>query len=296
MNKPGGAAWILLVHQHPADPAAGIEASVYYDVKYVLHGNSDLSVHCSFVKPVLELSRGSRKRGLEPGPPPVSAPTPARGGQAQSHKRKIAVLKSLHMETEVCTKHMSVRSAELHRGPSVLGSSSSSEGTVEKPRVAVALDHSTLSKKNRNQRGQSAQRKEREQEQGREKYPPSSASTTASQREWSVCISHTSLENADVLKLDKFIQKFSNSLRDQSCPSSSSSTSSSTLHPISSLSPRDVCTKRPSSCTLTDIFDSNITHLIVSVDKKRLLRKRTLKFMQAIMGTLLFRFTTPLLV
>ena len=35
---------------------------------------------------------------------------------------------------------------------------------------------------------------------------------------------------------------------------------------------------------LSDKFDKTVTHLIVSTDKKGVLRKRTLKFMQAIMG------------
>lgn len=293
MNKPGGAAWVLSVHHHPADPTAGIEATVYYDVKYVLNGNSDVSVHCSFVSPVLELSRGSRKRGLDPGPSPVSIPASVLGVPAKG-RRKIAVSKSVKGNSKECIKQKSIDSEESHRDTSVSGcfSSCTSKGSDRKvlPRDGVS-EHSSLTKREKNKRINSAVTEDRERD-GCLPYPVS-GSASSSQPVRSVCISHTSLENTDVLKLEKFIQKFSSLLHDHSCPSSSSSSissssifSSSTPRPVPP--PEDVGRKTlQSTCILTDNFDSTITHLIVSVDKKGLLKKRTLKFMQAIMGTII---------
>jgi hypothetical protein len=288
MNKPGGAAWVLSVHHHPADPTAGIEATVYYDVKYVLNGNSDVSVHCSFVSPVLELSRGSRKRGLDPGPFPVSIPAPVLGVQAKG-RRKIAVSKSVKGNSKECIKQKSIDSEESHRDTSVSGCSSSCT-TIGSDRKALHMDgvleHSSLTKREKNKRNSGALTEERERVRDGCLPSPVPGSGPSSQPVRSVCISHTSLENTDVLKLEKFIQKFSSLLHDHSCPSSSSSSiASSTPRPV--LSPEDVGRKTlQSTCILTDNFDSTITHLIVSVDKKGLLKKRTLKFMQAIMGTI----------
>jgi hypothetical protein len=276
MNKPGGAAWVLSVHHHPADLAAGTIATVYYDVKYVLNGNSDVSVHCSFVRPVQELSRGSRKRGLDLGPAPASISAPSLAVKMKG-RRKIAVSKSAKAISKECTKQ---------DGDSFASGSNSKGSRKKVPHLDEVLEHSTLSKKDGNQSGKSALGEDK----GRDGCSPSSLSVSglSSQSARSICISHTSLENTDVLKLEKFIQKFSSMLHDRSCPSSSSSSSSSP-RPVSLQSPMDVCRKTPtqSSCTLTDNFDSSITHLVVSVDKKGLLRKRTLKFMQAIMGTTL---------
>lgn len=298
MNKPGGAAWVLSVNHHPADPTAGIEATVYYDVKYVLNGNSDVSVHCSFVSPVLELCRGSRKRGLDPGPSPVSIPASVLGVQAKG-RRKIAVSKSVKGNGKECIKQKSIDSEESHRDTSVSGCSSSctSKGSDRKvlPMDGVS-EHSSLTKIKKNKRNSSALTEDRERARERERDvclpSPVSGSAPSSQPVRSVCISHTSLENTDVMKLEKFIQKFSSLLHDHSCPSSSSSSSisssssSSTPRPVPP--PEDVGRKTlQSTCILTDNFDSTITHLIVSVDKKGLLKKRTLKFMQAIMGTII---------
>jgi hypothetical protein len=268
MNKPGGAAWVLSVHHHPADLAAGTIATVYYDVKYVLNGNSDISVHCSFVRPVQELSRGSRKRGLDPAPASIPAPVLS---VKMKGRRKIAVSKSVKTISKECTKQ---------DGDSYASGSNAKGSQKKVPYLNAVLEHSTLSKGDSSQRGKSALGEEK----GSDGFPPSSVSVSglSSQSGRSICISHTSLENTDVLKLEKFIQKFSSMLHDRSCPSSSSSPC-----PIPLQSPLDVCrrTSTQSSCTLTDNFDSSITHLVVSVDKKGLLRKRTLKFMQAIMGT-----------
>jgi hypothetical protein len=288
MNKPGGAAWVLSVHHHPPDLTAGTEATVYYDVKYVLNGNSDVSVHCSFVRPVQELSRGSRKRGLDPGPIPALILAPALAVQAKG-RRKIALSKSVKANSAEYTRQ--------DGDPFVSGSVSGSNTKRSKKKVQHldgVLELSTLTKRDRNQRGRSAPRENRGREREMDGCPPSSVSVSelSSQSVRSVCISHTSLENTDVLRLEKFIQKFSSMLHDQSCPtssstsSSSSSSTSSTPRPVPSQSPRDEGRQTPQySCTLTDNFDSSNTHLVVSVDKKGLLRKRTLKFMQAIMGT-----------
>jgi hypothetical protein len=39
-----------------------------------------------------------------------------------------------------------------------------------------------------------------------------------------------------------------------------------------------------------DKFDSTVTHIVVSVDKKGALKKRTMKFMQGIMGEFDFMY------
>lgn len=280
---------MLSVHHHPADPAASIEAAVYYDVKYVLNGNSDVSVHCSFVRPVQELSRGSRKRGLEPGPTPALILAPVLCMQPKG-RRKIAGSKALIMSSNESPGQKSAESEEINGDSATSGSGSRSRckgSHVRGPHAADISEHKAVSKRDRIQRGSSALREERD---GTDSVSVSvSVLGTSSLPSRSVCISHTSLENADILKLEKFIQKFSSQLHDNSCPSSSTSSSSasssSTPRPVTLLSPRVPSRQTPqSSCTLTDNFDGSITHLIVSVDKKGLLRKRTLKFMQAIMG------------
>ena len=119
-----------------------------------------------------------------------------------------------------------------------------------------------------------------------------------------ICISHTSLEITDFAKLEKFLTYFSASHSEDcgalTAPRSSSlalSSSSSTSSSSSAVAPilKDVLKALQhvetttlndnSGLRLSDKFDESVTHLIVSTDKKGVLRKRTLKFMQAIMGT-----------
>jgi hypothetical protein len=64
MNKPGGIAWILSIHDGSIE--GSIEKYKMYDVKYILNGNQDHNIPDYFIRPHEELERRSRKRGISP--------------------------------------------------------------------------------------------------------------------------------------------------------------------------------------------------------------------------------------
>jgi hypothetical protein len=102
----------------------------------------------------------------------------------------------------------------------------------------------------------------------------------------------TSLEPVDERKLEKFVEKFSTATipipgafdgdcdRDGTCITDTrQQKQSSTTSRVGGLNQR-------ASVSVCDSFDRDVTHLVVSVDKHGELKKRTMKFMQAIMGEL----------
>jgi hypothetical protein len=265
MNKPGGTAWILSCRTHEPDLLTGTKAGVSYDVKYVLHGQSDRDVPDVFVVPFLELERKSRKRGIETVLP-MSSPIP----QKKEKRVKTPKEHSHNKSEEVSRDDMKVECAE--------------QLLISRNEVPNNGGQGSANKKT----DSSANKKTK-----RESISSNAKHGTVKKN---ICISHTSLEMTDFAKLERFLTYFSSSIGVE-CPptnpsssSSSSSSFSSTLVPVLNVSPKiphcvgtTVAIDIP-SLRLSDKFDTSVTHLIVSTDKKGVLRKRTLKFMQAIMG------------
>jgi hypothetical protein len=263
MNKPGGTARILSSHTHEPDLLTGAKASVSYDVKYVLHGQSDRDVPDVFVAPFLELERKSRKRGMETVLP-MSSPIP------QKEEKRVKTPKEhSHNNSEEVSRD-DIKMVECYEGLLILRNevpNNEVQGSVKKK------SDSSANKKTK-----------------RESILSNAKHGTVNKN---ICISHTSLEITDFAKLERFLTYFSSSIGVEcppTAPSSSSSSSSSSLVPLLTVSPNmlhcvgtTAATDVP-SLRLSDKFDRSVTHLIVSTDKKGVLRKRTLKFMQAIMG------------
>ena len=259
MNKPGGAAWVLAVHERriEADPNDIVFA---YDLKYVLHGNSDYNVSAEFVEPIRELDRNSRKRGLSP----VINTTPVkRAGDG--------VLKLDAMASLSCLLPDSYQNI-------------SDEGVIEeriKKVIPKIVKNSSCIGKNlstsaRSQAGDNKFYGERFLSHRRNKENIFS----------NKYILPTSLDDTDFLKLTKFIEAFS--LHTISSSTSSSSSSCSLSSPLLFDSQRNSGQNNPDAkhpfVGLTQKFDETVTHVVVTVDKRGTLKKRTLKFMQAIMG------------
>lgn len=279
MNKPGGTAWILSRHTHDSDSLNGIKASISYDVKYVLHGQSDRDVPETFVELFQELERKSRKRGIETVLPLLS-PIP------QKKEKRVKILKELspNITPNVSNTKEILRDVLKSAGctESLLSSKIKTPTDNNQLNVLKKTDNSTFKKKTRR------------------------ASTQLAARhvvKKNICISHTSLEITDFAKLEKFLTYFSASHSEDrgvstvppssslALSSASSSSSSSVAPPIlmdiskTSQHVERATSSDNSGLRLSDKFDMSVTHLIVSTDKKGVLRKRTLKFMQAIMGT-----------
>ena len=263
MNKPGGTAWILSCHTHEPDLLAGSKASVSYDVKYVLHGQSDRDVPDVFVVPFLELERKSRKRGIETVLP-MSSPIP----QKKEKRVKTPKERSHNNSEEVSRNNTKVECVE---GLLI------SRNEVPNSEGRISVNKKTDTSANKKTKRESI-----------------SSNVKHGMVKKNICISHTSLETTDFAKLERFLKYFSSSIGLE-CPttapsSSSSSSSSSNLVPALTVSPQLLpCVETTiaivvPSLRLRDKFDRAVTHLIVSTDKKGMLRKRTLKFMQAIMG------------
>ena len=280
MNKPGGTAWILSSHIHDSDLRSGIKASISYDVKYVLHGQSDRDVPETFVEVFQELERKSRKRGIETVLPLLS-PIP------QKKEKRVKIPKELspNIAPNVTNTKEIFRDVLKSAGctESLLSSKTKTPTDNNQLNVLKKTDDSTFKKKTRRASTQLAAKH------GIVKI--------------NICISHTSLEVTDFAKLEKFLTRFSAS-HSEDCgaltaprssslalSSSSSTSSSSAVAPIlmdvsKALQHVETRTLNDNSgLRLSDKFDESVTHLIVSTDKKGVLRKRTLKFMQAIMGT-----------
>lgn len=261
MNKPGGTAWILSCHTHEPDLLTGSKASVSYDVKYVLHGQSDRDVPDVFIVPFLELERKSRKRGIETVLP-MSSPIPQK-----KEKRVKTPKEHSHNNSEEASRK--VAKVECVEGLLI----SRNEVPNSEGRISVNKKTDTSAYK-------------------KTKRESISSSVKHGMVKKNICISHTSLEITDFAKLERFLTYFSSSIGVEctpTAPSSSSSFPTSNLVPVITVSPMLLqCVEATTaivvpSLRLSDKFDRTVTHLIVSTDKKGVLRKRTLKFMQAIM-------------
>jgi hypothetical protein len=102
----------------------------------------------------------------------------------------------------------------------------------------------------------------------------------------------TSLEPVDERKLEKFVEKFSTSAipipgavdGDCDCDRVGRSAPDIRQQKQSSSTSRTGGLNQRAFVSVCDSFDRDVTHLVVSVDKHGELKKRTMKFMQAIMG------------
>ena len=186
MNKPGGTAWILSSHTHDSDLLTGIKASITYDVKYVLHGQSDRDVPEAFVELFQELERKSRKRGIETILPLLSP-------ILQKKEKRVKILKE---HSPNITPNIPNNKEILRDGPksggcteSVLISKIKTPNENNQLNVIKKTDNSTFNKK------------------ARRLSTPLAAKHGIVIK--NICISHTSLEITDFAKLEKFLTYFS---------------------------------------------------------------------------------------
>ena len=220
MNKPGGVAWVLNVHEDILDTGGHpVRISRRYDLKYIVGGRKDFDVAGEFIEAHEDLERTSRKRGLISG-------------------------------NDNSTEERSARKKLQEPKKELLQKERFSEKCTLQGQRKIITSHD-------------------------------------------IFILATSLDHADFLKLEHFIISFSSHANTStSSLSTRSSTSSSFPSTSSSFSSSryfldnnalDMTASTP-SITLSEIFDKNVTHVVVSVDKFKILKGRTLKFMQAIMG------------
>lgn len=275
MNKPGGAAWVLAVHECSTDSTTSTPVCVTYDVKYVLNGNTDWKVPCVFISVHQELERSSRKRGAKALVVPETS-IACDGGMV--HKRRSNATKvsrmsdsaspSLNNTNSVCTSNSSSTKSSVLKG----NERHNVQSVPVKPQQCPKISDGNYS--NDTTPSNSVRKR-------KSRICPSASSTSALTQpscNRKFRISHTSLENSDFIKLQKFCDHFGpvqcgnkSAPMHSEAPTSSSSTCSSSA-------------EDQVGVIFTEKFDSTVTHLVVSVDKKGMLRKRTLKFMQAIMG------------
>ena len=220
MNKPGGVAWVLDVHEDLSDTGGHpVPITRSYDLKYIVSGRKDFEVAGEFIQAHEDLDRTTRKRGL------IS-------GNDYSIEERSARKKLQEPKKELPKKERFLEKCSL-------------QGRRE-----IITPHN-------------------------------------------IFLLATSLDHADFLKLADFIISFSSrantstsslstrSSTSSSLPSTSSSSSSSQY--FSDNNVLDTTASAP-SIILCEIFDKNVTHVVVSADKFNVLKGRTLKFMQAIMG------------
>ena len=214
MNKAGGVAWVLAVHEDILDTLHPDGITRTYDLRYVIDSKCDYNVSEEFVEPHEYLVSTSRKRGL--------IPENDNSTMMRSAEKKLKQPKREVFKKERISKDCSLQ-------------------------------------------GQSETSKSH-----------------------NIFILATSLDHADFPKLEEFISIFSSHANASTSSLStgsttSSSSSSSSLRHFSDKIVLDA-TASASLIILSEKFDENVTHVVVSVDKFDVLKTRTLKFMQAIMG------------
>lgn len=256
MNKPGGAAWILAIHEVPAMDSTGIinnDVRISYDVKYVLHGNSDLYVPDIFIVKFQELERKSRKRGLD-----------------------IQLIEQEKATEEESSLKEKVKAEKREERIRVKNEKQLSDINKNENNLSENNNHGTKKLKSTENLLQNKKEKKTQLKVGTALKEPPVIWNDRSKVSTIKFILPTSLDQADFEKLEHF--------RDLFCTDSmvcNSSGSSGTSH---SQNNSQATTPSNPLITLIDKFDESVTHVVVPVDKKGTLKKRTLKFMQAILG------------
>lgn len=186
MNKPGGTAWVLSIHENNVDGST--EQYKLYDVKYILNGNQDHNIPDYFIGPHEELERRSRKRGTTSE---VKQPPP------QVVSTDIAVSKERKSSKILTNKK---------NKPNTVSLSEKAVGIESELKSAATLNpHKRCSICLKNHIGSCGKT---EKSYCDEKDRDSLDSKSGRKRDRRICILPSSLESSDTHKLDKFLSLF----------------------------------------------------------------------------------------
>lgn len=316
MNKPGGAAWILAVHENSTanqnetdnpttssldditngvkedvrghDKDSEIVVTVTYDVKYVLNGNQDLDVPDYYVVPFKELERRSRKRGLQDDNKPSVISSSSSSSSSSSHSsssssRRPTTTAAAGENDDALAKNTKEQAHKKKK-------KKTNKNVIDKIKNVMEIFNPTDSKVIKAYAGLG---KKTAKNISNRSNNMSHGNYRLDQR---IRILPTSLKTAELKKLEKFIEDFSVATTIPPASLSSSSLSSSSandnnkIHSNIKSNDLDNTSKiNPTLSTLpslssTDKFDKTVTHIVVPMDKNGDAKRRTMKFMQAIMG------------